>query len=94
MTYGIFFLNTIWAFYLLSRLVQMWKVTTAVRYSIPTAIIAYSSYEIAGRWNLYADIWVHPERFGPVLGLMAGALAVAAFLAVRTPAHAKRELQA
>jgi hypothetical protein len=92
-TYAIFFLNTIWAFYLLSRLVQMWKVTTAVRYSIPTAIIAYSSYEIAGRWNLYADIWVHPERFGPVLGLIAGALAVAAFLAVRTPAHRKAALQ-
>ena len=92
-TYGIFFLNTIWAFYLLSRLVQMWKVTTAIRYSIPTAIIAYSSYEIAGRWNLFTDIWVHPERFGPVLGLVAGALAVAAFLAVRTPAHPKSALQ-
>ena len=92
-TYVIFFLNTIWAFYLLSRLVQMWKVTTAVRYSIPTAIIGYSSYEIAGRWNLYADIWVHPERFGPVLGLIAGALAIAAFLAVKTPAHRKAALQ-
>ena len=92
-TYGIFFLNTIWAFYLLSRLVQMWKVTTAIRYSIPTAIIAYSSYEISGRWNLYADIWVHPERFGPVLALIAGALAVAAFLAARTPAHRKAALQ-
>ncbi len=93
-TYAIFFANTVWALYLLSRLIQMWKVTTAVRYSIPTAIIAYSSYEIAGRWDLYADIWVHPERFGVVLALLAGALAVAAFLAVRTPAHAKRELQA
>ena len=93
-TYAIFFFNTIWAFYLLSRLLQMWKVTTAVRYSIPTAIIAYSSYEIAGRWNLYADIWVHPEQFGLVLSLLAGSLAIAAFLAVRTPAHAKRDLQA
>ena len=93
-TYGIFFLNTIWSFYLLSRLLQMWKVTTAVRYSIPTAIIAYSSYEIAGRWNFFTDIWVHPEKFGLVLGLIAGALAIAAVLAFRTPAHAKRELQA
>lgn len=93
-TYGIFFLNTIWSFYLLSRLLQMWKVTTAVRYSIPTAIIAYSSYEIAGRWNFFADIWVHPERFGLVLALLAGALVIAAILAFRTPAHAKRELQA
>ncbi len=93
-TYAIFFLNTIWAFYLISRLVQMWKVTTAVRYSIPTAIIAYSSYEIAGRWNLYADIWVHPEQFGLVLGLLAGAVAIAALLAIRTPTHTKREQNA
>lgn len=93
-TYAIFFFNTIWAFYLLSRLLQMWKVTTAVRYAIPTAIIAFSSYEIAGRWNLWTDIWVHPEKFGVVLGLLTGALVIAAFLAFRTPAHAKRELQA
>ncbi len=92
-TYGIFFLNTIWAFYLFSRLIQMWKVTTAVRYSIPTAIIAYSSYEIAGRWNFFTDIWVHPEQFGLVLGLLAAALAIAAVMAFRTPAHAKRDLQ-
>ncbi len=91
-TYGIFFLNTIWAFYLLSRLVKMWKVTTAVRYSIPTAIIAYSSYEIAGRWDFFTDIWVHPEQFGLVLGLLAGALVIAAWLAIRTPAHRKAEL--
>jgi hypothetical protein len=93
-TYAIFFFNTIWAFYLLSRLLKMWKVTTAVRYSIPTAIIAFSSYEIAGRWNLWTDIWVHPEKFGVVLSLLAGALAIAAFLAVRTPTHAKREQNA
>lgn len=92
-TKGIFFLNTIWSFYLISRLLQMWKVTTAVRYSIPTAIIAYSSYEIAGRWNLYTDIWVEPEKFKVVLGLIAAALAVAAFLAVRTPAHQKSASQ-
>jgi len=92
-TYAIFFANTIWAFYLLSRLLQMWKVTTAVRYSIPTALIAFSSYEIVGRWNLYADIWVHPERFGPVLGLIAGALVVAGILAAKTPAHPKSALR-
>ena len=92
-TYGIFFLNTIWALYLMWRLSQMWKVTTAVRYGIPTAIIAYSSYEIFGRWGT-TDIFVHPEKFGLVLGLLAGALTVAALLAVRTPAHAKRDQNA
>ena len=92
-TYAIFFLNTIWALYLLSRLLQMWKVTTAIRYAIPTAIIAYSSYEIFGRWGT-VDIFVHPEKFGLVLGLLAGALVIAALLAARTPPHAKRDLDA
>jgi hypothetical protein len=91
-TYAIFVANTIWSVYLLSRLVQMWKVTTAIRYGIPTAIIAYNSYEISGRWNIYTDVWVHPEKYGVELALVAVALVVGAVLAVRMPAHQKAEL--
>ena len=92
-TYGIFFITTAWSLYLIRRLVQMWKVTTAVRYAIPTAIIAYSAYEIAGRWNLFTDIWVHPERFWLELTLILGALVVAAAVAVFTPQHQKAKLE-
>lgn len=92
-TYAIFVANSIWAVYLLSRLVQMWKVTTAIRYGIPTAIIGYNSYEISGRWNIYTDVWVHPEKFGLELSLVAVAVLVGAVLAVRTPAHQKAELE-
>ena len=91
-TFVLFFLNTVWAIFLFMRLIKMWKVTTAIRYSIPTAIIAYSSYEIAGRWHLYTDIWVDLPRFGPILAMIAVAMAIGAWLAVRVPAHKKAEL--
>jgi hypothetical protein len=92
-TYGILFAGTVWALYLIQRLMRMWKVTTAVRYAIPTAIIAYSDYEIVGRWNLFADIWVEPGKYWLELTLFLLALVVTAVLAVLTPAHYKAQLQ-
>jgi hypothetical protein len=91
-TYGIFFGATAWSIYLMRRLAQMWKVTTAIRYAIPTAIIAYSAYEIAGRWNLFTDIWVHPGRYWLELSLVLAALAVAVAVAAVTPQHQKARL--
>jgi hypothetical protein len=93
-TYGIFFVTTAWSIYLIQRLVQMWKVTTAVRYAIPTAVIAYSAYEIIGRWNLFTDIWVHPGQYWLELTLILGALVVAAAVAVFTPPNQKAKLDA
>jgi hypothetical protein len=91
-TYGILFVGTIWSLYLIRRLIQMWKVTTAVRYAIPTAVIAYSCYEIVGRWNLYADIWVHPGLYWKELTGFLIAVVIAAVLAVLTPQHQKARL--
>jgi len=90
-TYGIFFVCTAWSLYLIRRLVQMWKVTTAIRYAIPTAIIAYSAYEIVGRWNLFTDIWVHPGDYWLELTLTLGAVMVAATIAALTPQHEKAQ---
>ncbi|MEZ5564991.1 MAG: hypothetical protein R3F24_05510 [Gammaproteobacteria bacterium] len=92
-TYAIFFVNTVWAIYLFRRLIQMWKVTTAIRYGIPTAIIAWNSVEIAGRWNLFVSVWEKPQEYGLEMGLIAAAIAVAALLAVKTPAHPKAKLR-
>ncbi|MCE7902708.1 MAG: hypothetical protein DYH20_08675 [Gammaproteobacteria bacterium PRO9] len=91
-TYGILFVGTIWSLYLIQRLMQMWKVTTAVRYAIPTAIISYSCYEIVGRWNLFADIWVEPGKYWLELTMFFVALIVTAVIAVLTPAHFKAQL--
>ena len=91
-TYVLFFLNVIWAVYLFLRLVKFWKVTTAIRYGIPTAIIAWNALEIAGRWNLFTSIWEKPWDYGLEMGIITVAVAIAAYLAVRTPANKKAEL--
>lgn len=91
-TYGVFFLNTAWAVYLFQRLMRFWKVTTAIRYGIPTAIIAWNAVEIGGRWHLFTEFWERPQEFALEMSLFAAGVAVAAFLAVRTPAHKKAEL--
>ncbi len=90
--YIFFFLNTIWAVYLLSRLVKFWKVTTAIRYAIPTAIIAWNTVELMGRWNLFISFWERPQEYWLEMTLFTLAIIIAAILVVRTPAHKKAEL--
>jgi hypothetical protein len=90
--YVFFFLNTIWAVYLFQRLVKFWRVTTAIRYGIPTAIIAWNSVELMGRWNLFTSIWEKPQEFWLEMTLFTVAVVIAACLAVITPAHKKAEL--
>jgi hypothetical protein len=91
-TYGIFFLNVIWAVYLFQRLMRFWKVTTAIRYGIPTAIVAWNAVELAGRWHLFTEFWERPQDFALEMSLLTAGIAIAAWLAVRTPAHKKSEL--
>jgi hypothetical protein len=91
-TYGIFFLNVIWAVYLFQRLMKFWKVTTAIRYGIPTAIIAWNAVEIAGRWHLVTEFWERPQEFWLEMSLVTAGVVIAGLLAARTPAHKKAEL--
>lgn len=90
--YGIFFLNIIWAIYLFQRLMKFWKVTTAIRYGIPTAIIAWNVVEIAGRWHLFTEFWERPQDFAVEMGLLTAGIAIAAVLVVKTPANKKSEM--
>lgn len=91
-TYGIFFLNIIWAVYLFQRLMKFWKVTVAIRYGIPTAIVAWNAVELMGRWKLFTEFWEYPEHFTLELILITLGIGIAGWLAVRTPAHKKAEL--
>lgn len=93
-TYGIFFLMVIWSVYLLQRLVRFWKVTTAIRYAIPTAIITWNCIEIAGRWHLYTEFWERPQDFALEMSLITVGIIIAAMLVVKTPAHKKAQLLA
>ena len=91
-TYVLFFANTVWALYLLNRLVKFWKVTTAIRYGIPTAIIAWNAVEIGGRWHLYTEFWERPQDFAVEMSLLMAGVVIAAFLVIKTPANKKSEL--
>ncbi|MEQ8736280.1 MAG: hypothetical protein RIC29_15245 [Rhodospirillaceae bacterium] len=93
-TYGIFFLNTIWGFYLFQRLIKFWRVPTAIRYGIPTAIICWNSVELAGRWHLFTEFWEKPTEFALEMTLVLVAIAIAAVLAARAPANPKSALSA
>jgi hypothetical protein len=88
----LFFANTVWAIYLLNRLVKFWKVTTAIRYGIPTAIIAWNSVELIGRWNMFEEIWIHPEKYYLEMSLVLAAVVLVTAVSMLTPAHVKAKL--
>jgi hypothetical protein len=92
-TYGYFVFNTIWAVYLFRRMIRMWRVATAVRYAIATAIIAFTSYELLGRWGIGEDIWVQPWDYGLELSLITLAIAVIIGVSWFTPDHIKAKLE-
>jgi hypothetical protein len=91
-TYVVFFLNTIWAVYLFQRLMKFWRVTTAIRYAIPTAIIAWNVVEISGRWHLFTEFWEKPQEFALEMGLLLDGIVIAAILVVKKKKKKKAEL--
>ncbi len=81
--YGILFFFVVWSVYLLNRLRKFTRVTSAFRYGIPTAIIAYNVAEILGRWDMYADIWIEPEKYtGQLIAIFGGLIVVAGIFAL------------
>jgi|TARA_B100000315_G_C14530959_1_gene566141 hypothetical protein len=92
LTYIFFFLNSIWALFLLSRLSKFWNVTRAIRYAIPTALIAFASYEVMLRWNILDEIWLYPKEYILELILISAAIAIGILIAIFTPEGEKQRL--
>jgi hypothetical protein len=86
-TYVYFFVNTVWALYLFRRLLTFNRGAAALRYAVPTAIIAWTSVEILGRWNFFKEIWVHPLDHVLEMTLVFCAFAAFTTLAVFAPAR-------
>ena len=59
-TYASFVGLGLWSLYLIQRLLRFKRVTSALRYAIPTAIIFWNTIEIMGRWNWFKEFWIHP----------------------------------
>ncbi len=76
-TYAIFLLNTFWGVYLMARLAKFSRMTSALRYAIPTAIIVWNSIELLVRWRTFKEIWIHPQDHAVELLVMLVALVLA-----------------
>ena len=57
----------------------------ALRYAIPTAIIAWNVNEILEKWGHLDEIWVKPSQYALELSLVTGALVLVVVLAVLSP---------
>jgi hypothetical protein len=86
-TYIYLFLNTIWALYLFRRLMSISRGATALRYAVPTAVIAWTSIEILGRWSFFTEIWVHPLDYAFEMTLVVCAFMAFVGLAWFAPAR-------
>jgi len=73
--YGIFFLFIVWSVYLLNRLRKFTRLTSAFRYGIPTALVAWNTVEIMGRWRILTEVWIEPRKY-----IVHMAVIVAAFI--------------
>lgn len=77
----------IWAIYLIQRLWWYQRMAPALRYAIPTAIIAWNVNEILEKWGHLEEIWVKPEQYAMELGLAAIVLVTVVVLAIVSPAR-------
>lgn len=59
----------------------------ALRYAIPTAIIAWNVNEILEKWGHLDEIWVKPAEYAVELSIVAVALVVTIVLAIVSPAR-------
>lgn len=81
-TYFIAFGSLAWSAFLFAKLMRIKVFDHAIRYAIPTVIILWNFVEIAGRWNLFKEIWVHPVDHWLENTVILGILALAVLLYV------------
>lgn len=62
-TYIVAFGSLFWSIYLFRKLLKISQMAYAVRYAIPTVIIFWNFVEILGRWDLFKEIWVEPQKY-------------------------------
>lgn len=58
-----FFICFVWGAYLFIRLMKYRRVSSAVRYAIPTSIILWVDVEFMSRWGLLKEVWIHPQEY-------------------------------
>jgi hypothetical protein len=75
----------VWAIYLIQRLWWFQRMAPALRYAIPTAIIAWNVNEILEKWGHLEEVWVQPQVYALELSMVAVALVLVIVLAIVSP---------
>jgi hypothetical protein len=83
--YAAFFVCFVWGVYLFSRLVKYRRVSSAVRYAIPTSIILWCDVEFMSRWNMLTEVWLRPWDFVLECSLLLAGCIIVTILVMRSP---------
>ncbi|MFZ1691582.1 MAG: hypothetical protein WAT74_00170 [Flavobacteriales bacterium] len=87
-TWLVAFGSLAWSAWLMARLLRIHAFDHALRYAVPTVVIFWNFIEVAGRWGLFKEIWVHPLEHWVENSLIA--LALLLFVGRFVIDHAKR----
>jgi uncharacterized membrane protein (DUF485 family) len=77
----------VWALYLIQRLWWFQRMAPALRYGIPTAIIAWNVNEILEKWGHIDEMWVQPQKYAFEIGIAIAVLVIVIVLAIVSPAR-------
>lgn len=83
--YASFFGCLIWGLFLFSRLVKYQRMSSALRYAIPTSTILWCDVEFLSRWGMLTELWIEPEKYALQMGLILVACIIAIVMIWRSP---------
>lgn len=92
LAYGSFIGFFVWGLYLMSRLIRYSRVTSALRYAIPTAIIFWNSIEIMGRWSWFKEFWIHPLDYKLEAVITLVALLTFIYISIRSARDKSKQI--
>jgi len=79
------FIAFVWSGYCISRLFKFKRTSTALRYAIPVGSIFWVSVEVATKWNLFTEIWLHPMAYKIEMSVVLGAFVMLFVLLLLAP---------
>ncbi len=79
------FVAFVWSGYCFSRLLKFKRTSTALRYAIPVGSVFWVSVEVATKWQLFTEIWIHPWEYKIEMSVVLCAFLTLVLLLVLAP---------
>jgi hypothetical protein len=83
--YTAFFVCLVWGLYLFIRLIKFWRVSSAVRYAIPTSIILWCDMEFLSRWEFFTEVWLEPKEYTLQVIMILTACIIVTVMTIKSP---------